>query len=224
MQPRLAVVIPALNEELRIASAIRSAREACADEIIVSDGGSSDRTVEIAQAAGAVVVSGEPMRARQMNAGAARASSEHIVFLHGDTELPRDAKSVIADALRQAEFGGFQLEFAEPSARLRIVATLANLRTRFTRCPWGDQAQFIRREDFERSGGFREIELMEDYELAVRMKRSGRSVVVRSKVRTSGRRFLEKGILRTTFINWKIVLMYRSGVDTATLRKIYRGE
>ena len=120
-------------------------------------------------------------------------------------------------------FGGFRVRFAEHAWKLHMAAAMVNMRTFLTRCPWGDQAQFIRRDTFLRSGGFRDLPIMEDYELAVRMKRSGKTIVLREKVTTSGRRFLEKGLLRTAAINWRIIIRYRLGADTNELAKIYRG-
>ncbi|HXG57459.1 MAG TPA: glycosyl transferase, partial [Thermoanaerobaculia bacterium] len=121
-----------------------------------------------------------------------------------------------------ARFGGFRLRFSEPHPKLRLAAALINLRTSITRCPWGDQAQFIRRDDFLAGGGFREIPIMEDYELAVRMKRAGRTAIVPLTVQTSGRRFLEKGLLRTAAINWRIIAAWRFGADPDELARLYR--
>jgi hypothetical protein len=121
-------------------------------------------------------------------------------------------------------FGGFRIRFAEPSVRLRIAAAMVNLRTFVTRCPWGDQAQFIRRQTFLASGSFRPIPLMEDYDLALRMKRSGRTHVLPMHVTTSGRRFLERGVLRTALLNWRIVASYRLGADVGALAALYRRE
>jgi rSAM/selenodomain-associated transferase 2 len=223
MAAPVSVIIPALDEERRIARAIDSAFAAGAAEVIVADGGSKDATVKVAAEHGARVVSGESMRAKQMNRGADGASNEHLIFLHADTTLPPNAAAVVSRALDDGfVFGGFRVQFAEESARLRIAAAMINLRTAITRCPWGDQAQFIRRDTFLRGGGFREIAIMEDYELAVRMKRSGRTIVLREAVTTSGRRFVEKGLLRTAAINWRIIIRYRMGADTEELARMYR--
>jgi len=213
----VSVIIPALDEESRIAAAIDSAFAAGAAEVIVADGGSHDATTRIAAEHGARVVSGESMRSRQMNQGAAIASHDHLIFLHADTTLPANAASLVVES--GAVFGGFRVRFAERSWKLRLAAAMINLRTFFTRCPWGDQAQFIRRDAFD---GFREIPIMEDYELAMRMKRRGKTIVLREKVTTSGRRFLEKGLLRTAAINWRIIVRYRLGADLNELARIYR--
>ena len=96
---------------------------------------------------------------------------------------------------------------------------MINARTMITRCPWGDQAQFIRRTDFD---GFAEIPIMEDYELAIRMKRRGRVAILPLRVRTSGRRFLEKGVIRTTATNWQTIIRYRLGANPDDLARTYR--
>jgi rSAM/selenodomain-associated transferase 2 len=218
----VAVIIAALDEERSIGAAIDSAFAAGTAEVIVSDGGSVDRTAAIARSRGARVIETEAMRSRQFNRGAEAAESDALIFLHADTTLPAGAAAAVADALQRADFGGFRVRFANSAMKLRVAAGMINLRTRLTRCPWGDQAQFIRRTTFLQDGGFREIPLMEDYDLALRMKRRGLSIVLPLTVTTSGRRFLEKGVLRTAMINWFIVARWRLGADAATLARIYR--
>jgi len=220
----LSVIIPALDEEARIPAAIESAFAAGAAEVIVCDGGSGDATADVAARSGARVIAGGRPRSVQMNRGAEAARFENLIFLHGDTTLPPGAGSAACDALAgDAIFGGFHLRFAERSLRLRIAAAMVNLRTSLTRCPWGDQAQFIRRDTFFEAGAFLPIPLMEDYELAIRMKRRGRTRVLTLPVTTSGRRFLERGVLATAFLNWRIVALYRMGRDVGELAALYRG-
>ncbi|HEY3055610.1 MAG TPA: TIGR04283 family arsenosugar biosynthesis glycosyltransferase [Thermoanaerobaculia bacterium] len=213
------VIIAALDEEDRIGTAVDSAFGAGAAEVIVADGGSVDETRRVATARGALVLDCPSMRARQFNRGAEAAQFDALIFLHADTILPAGAAQAVIDALQRAEFGGFRVAFAEPAWKLRLAAFMINLRTRITRCPWGDQAQFIRREIFRRDGGFREIPLMEDYELAVRMRR--RATVLPLTVTTSGRRFLKKGLLRTAALNWTIVIAWRLGVRAERLARWY---
>ena len=214
MPAPVSVIIAARNEAPRIGAAIDSAFAAGAAEVIVVDGQSSDGTADVAGAHHALVLSCEPMRSRQLNRGAAAATGEWLIFLHADTTLPPSATAAVADA--NVPFGGFRLQFAEPG--LRFVAFMINLRSRLTRCPWGDQAQFIRRTAFDR---FREIPLMEDYELAIRMKRRGPTQLLPLTVTTSGRRFLRGGVLRTALLNWAIVVCWRLGVDERTLARWY---
>ena len=222
--PSVSVIIAAVDEETCVGAAVDSAFAAGAAEVIVCDGGSSDRTGEVAREHGARVICCERMRSRQFNRGAGEAASEYLVFLHADTRLPAGAAAAVAKTLSNgAGFGGFRLSFAEQAKNLRVAERMINLRTSMTRCPWGDQAQFIRRDDFLALGGFREMPIMEDYDLAVRMKRRGRSVVLPMNVITSGRRFLRKGVWRTAAINWRIVISYRMGMDPEKLARIYRG-
>jgi rSAM/selenodomain-associated transferase 2 len=218
----LTVVIPTLNEEEWIAGAVTSAFKAGAAEVIVVDGGSVDRTSRIATSAGARLLLSEPMRARQLNLGAHAASHDALLFLHADSRLPEGAAQAVENALSRADFGGFRIAFIEPSRKLRFAAALINLRTRLTRCPWGDQAQFVRRETFLKAGGFLEISLMEDYILAQRMKREGRTVLLPMKVTTSGRRFLRKGLFSTAKHNWWTIIRYRMGADIDALARSYR--
>jgi rSAM/selenodomain-associated transferase 2 len=218
----VSVVIAALDEAMRIGAAIEAAFASGAAEVIVADGGSRDATPEAARARGARVLTGESMRSRQFNRGAEAATQPVLIFLHADTLLPPGGAALAATALDDPIFGGFRLRFAQTSARRGLAAAMVNLRTFVSRCPWGDQAQFIRRDTFLREGGFREIPIMEDYELAQRMRRRGRTVVLGEKVITSGRRFLEKGVLRTAAINWWIILRWRMGADPAALARLYR--
>jgi rSAM/selenodomain-associated transferase 2 len=222
--PGVTVIIPTLDEEMRVGAAIDSAFEAGAAEVIVADGGSRDATVRLAREQGARVVEGETMRSRQMNRAAREASNDVLVFMHADTRLPAGACAAVERALASgAVFGGFRIQFAENSLRLRFAAMMINLRTRLTRCPWGDQAQFVSRVAFLESGGFLEIPIMEDYEMAVRMKRRGPTVTLPQTVTTSGRRFLTRGLFRTSFTNWRIIVAWRAGSDPEKLAQIYRG-
>ena len=199
----VSVIIPTLNEEDWIAGAVESAFTAGAAEVIVVDGGSGDRTARFATAAGARMLLAEPMRSRQLNHGARAASHENLIFLHADSRLPAGAASAVEAALAKYAFGGFRIRFVEPNRKLRFAEKMINLRTAITREPWGDQAQFVTRSAFT---GFREIPIMEDYELARRMRRSSR--ILPLYVTTSGRRFLERGLLRTAATNWWLIAKY----------------
>jgi rSAM/selenodomain-associated transferase 2 len=217
----VSVVIPALNEAERIGTTIDAAFAAGAQEVIVADGGSSDATTSIARARGARVIDGETSRGRQLNRGAREASHDALVFVHADTLLPTGAANAIERAIAiGVVFGGFRIEFVEPG--LRFVAFMINTRTRLTREPWGDQAQFVRRAKFLELGGYPEMPIMEDYELARRMKRAGHTALLPLAVRTSGRRFLQKGVVRTSLLNWLLIASYHLGVSPEKLARWYR--
>ncbi|HEY8130444.1 MAG TPA: TIGR04283 family arsenosugar biosynthesis glycosyltransferase [Thermoanaerobaculia bacterium] len=217
------MIIPTLNEEEWITGAVESARGAGAAEVIVVDGGSTDRTPRLATAAGARLMLSDRMRARQLNRGSEAASHPSLIFLHADSRLPAGAAAAVEEALaRGIVFGGFRLQFAEEDRRLRIAERMINLRSAITRAPWGDQAQFIARDTLIGIGGFRDVPIMEDYELAQRMKRAGPTRILPLTVTTSGRRFLQKGVLRTAAINWSIIWRYHRGHDLQELARLYR--
>lgn len=220
----VSVIIPALDEASCIAMAIDAAFLSGAAEVIVADGGSVDDTIAIAQTHGARVVTGERLRAAQINRGIAAAAHDRIVIVHADTLLPFGAAAAIEEALRNgAHFGGFRVAFLEGGLRLAWVAFAINLRTRLTRKPWGDQAQFARRDTLLRAGGYPHFPIMEDYELARRMKREGDVAFLPLAVRTSGRRFLKHGVFRTAMINWWIIAAYHLGIAPERLARWYRG-
>ena len=220
---RIAVVIPALNEAGLVRASIESAAAAGADRIIVSDGGSSDDTIVIARSAGAQVITGPPPRGQQLNRGASVARCDVLCFLHADSTLPPTACDAIREALDGGRsHGGFTIRFSEPHARLRFVAAMINIRSCTTGLIWGDQAQFFRTALFESLEGYRPIPIMEDYDLIRRARVAGRPALIRDPVTTSGRRFLGRGVVRTTATNWKTIAMYHAGVSPERLAESYR--
>lgn len=218
------MIIPTLNEATTIAATIEAARAAGAAEVIIVDGGSSDATIAIAENLGVRVITGERQRANQINRGIDAASHETIIVLHADTLLPSGATAAVEQALEKAIFGAFHVTFIEGGPRLAYVAFMINARTRLTKKPWGDQAQFARRETLLRMGGYPPFPIMEDYELARRMKRAGRIAFLPLSVKTSGRRFLARGVIRTSCINWLVIFGYHFGVSPERLAKWYRGQ
>ena len=213
--------MPVLNE----AQGIRAALEALAPlrarghEVIVADGGSEDGTPEIARALCDRLVMAPRGRALQMNAGADAASGDVLVFLHADTALPPDAPGVIAQAMKNHVWGRFDVEIEGRHPLLRVIAWSMNLRSRLTGIATGDQAIFVRRDAFP---GFAAIPLMEDIAFSKVMKRRGRPVCLRSRVRTSGRRWEARGVLRTVLLMWRLRLAYALGADPARLAEKYR--
>jgi glycosyltransferase involved in cell wall biosynthesis len=161
------------------------------------------------------------MRAKQMNKGAKAASGDALIFLHADTILPNGAPEAVRVSLECGTvFGGFRIQFLEPG--LGFVAWAINTRTAITRAPWGDQAQYTRRDLFLQTGGYAEIPIMEDYDLAARMKKEGPTTVLPFTVITSGRRFLKHGMVKTAAMNWTIIAAWHLGVDPERLAKWYR--
>lgn len=220
----VSIIIPVLDEGAQIAaclSALAPLRQA-GHEIIVIDGGSTDATVEQAQAFADRVIVSERGRARQMNAGAAIARHDQLLFLHADTRLPEAAVEAIATALRQGRcWGRFDVQIEPFDWLLGIVAWSMNLRSRLTGVATGDQAIFVTRQAFDAVGGYPDIALMEDLALSERLKRMGRPACLRARVVTSARRWREHGRLRTIVKMWRLRLAYRLGVDPDRLAREY---
>ncbi len=219
---RLSIVIPTLNEEQPLAEVLPPA-VAAADEVWVSDGGSTDRTAHLAESLGARVVRGSPGRGAQLNRGAERADGEILLFLHADTRLPPGAAAPMRRAIRSgAVGGGFRLRFDTRHLGMRCIARVANLRTRLTGCPLGDQAQFVHREAFAALGGYPDWPILEDLEFSRRLKRRGRTVLIGDPVSTSPRRYLRRGIVRTVATNWLIFALFFAGLPPRRLARLYR--
>ncbi len=164
-------------------------------------------------------------RATQMNAGAAAATGDVLLFLHADVELPKEASQGVADALRDPRVvaGAFRTWTVPDGTRrpwLGPLLHLADLRSRYARVPYGDQAIFVRAEAFRAVGGFPEQPLMEDLEIGRRLRRIGRVRTAPSSVRVSGRRFQAHPL--TYFIVMNVFpLLYRLGVTPRTLARLY---
>jgi len=214
---RLSVVVPALNE----ARGIRAALEALAPlrarghEVIVVDGGSGDRTAELAEGLCDRVLSAPRGRALQMNAGARAASGDVLLFLHADTRLPPRADELI---LNSSTWGRFDVEIEGRHRLLTVVACAMNLRSRLTGIATGDQAIFVRRDAFP---GYPEIALMEDVALCRILKKVRPPACLRERVVTSGRRWEARGVLRTIFLMWRLRLLYFLGVSPERLARRY---
>jgi hypothetical protein len=150
-------------------------------------------------------------------------SSSLFLFLHADTLLPSGWERAIREAVASGAVGGaFRLSFAGGGARMRWVAFWANLRTRLTRVPYGDQAPFVRRDVYERLGGHKPWPLLDDWDFARRLRNEGRIEILRDAVETSPRRYLEHGVARTIWKNWTTLWRFRRGANPEDLATEYR--
>lgn len=218
---KLSVVVPAVDEAAIIGATLRSARGA--DEIVVVDGGSRDRTVELARMAGARIIESSRGRGRQLRAGIEAATGDVILLLHADTLLPPEFRGEVLNLLvnEGAVWGRFDIRFDTGGKLLRAIARLISLRSRMTRVATGDQAIFALSSALRACGGVRDDVLFEDIDLCLRLRRVGRMGVPRGHATTSARRWREKGIWRTTFRMWVLKLLYLSGMSVDRLARHY---
>jgi rSAM/selenodomain-associated transferase 2 len=213
-----------LNEALTIASTLDAVRRgAPGAEIVVVDGGSIDASVTTAQPLSDILINAPRGRACQMNAGARASHGDALVFVHADTIVPPTFAANIATALSDSAVvgGRFDVELDGSALPYRIIGAMISLRSRISRTSTGDQAIFVRREVFDRLGGFPELELCEDLEFSRRLKRAGRVACLRARVTTSARRWSRDGVTRTVLRMWLIRAMYLLGVPPARLKRMY---
>ncbi|CAG0929840.1 Poly-beta-1,6-N-acetyl-D-glucosamine synthase [Planctomycetaceae bacterium] len=225
MTSRISIVMPVLNEAGSIAETLRAlAGCRCAGaELLLVDGGSDDATLRAAAGLADQLLDAPRGRARQMNAGAARARGEVLLFLHADTMLPDDALAAIVKTIDSgARWGRFDVTISGSSAMFPLIAALMNRRSRWSGIATGDQAMFVRRDTFEQVGGFPDQPLMEDIELSRRLRRLARPACLRARVITSGRRWERFGIWRTILLMWRLRLLYWLGAPAERLAKAYR--
>jgi rSAM/selenodomain-associated transferase 2 len=227
----ISVVIPVYNEAGIINDTIRHLRDAAGDEpveVVVCDGGPGRATLRALAGPDVTRVESAPGRGRQMNAGAAQASGDILLFLHADTRLPRGWPEAVRRGLarrsagREVVAGAFRLVIDSPRPALRLVAWFANLRTRLERLPYGDQAQFIRAETFRALGGYPEIPVMEDVELFMTLRQRSLPVVILDEAAiTSPRRWERDGVARRTLCNWWLRLRHLCGASPQALARHY---
>ena len=223
---KISIIVPALNEADGITAMLAGLAPLRnrGHEVIVVDGGSSDDPAW--RRAADRVASAARGRSSQMNAGAALARGEVLLFLHADTRLPEDADARILQGLAASgrAWGRFDVRIESASLCLPVIARFMNLRSRATGIATGDQAIFVRREAFERSGGFPPLELMEDIALSRSLKHVSRPLCLADKAVTSGRRWERRGVLRTVLLMAWLRLAFFFGAAPAKLARLYDGE
>lgn len=222
---QLSIIVPTLNEAGCIHSQLAALQPArgrgC--ELIVVDGGSVDGTRDLASSLVDRLITAPRGRARQMNAGAAMATGEVLLFLHADTKLPEGADEIILVEMSASDcnWGRFDVTIEGTHPLLPVIAWFMNHRSCRTGIATGDQGIFVRREVFRRCGGFPDIALMEDIVLSRRLRQSGPPLCVHQRVVTSGRRWESAGVLRTVVLMWRLRLAFFLGAHPASLAKRY---
>jgi rSAM/selenodomain-associated transferase 2 len=227
-KPEISIILPVLNESGRISETIahlRGLERGDRVEIIVVDGDPGGSTIRAIRSDDIRIARSERGRSRQMNLGAGLASGDILLFLHADTELPRNALGLITSAMNEGHFGAgaFDLGIQSDNPLFRMTERYVHLRTRLTRVPFGDQAIFMRRPFFEELGGYRDIPVMEDVEIMKRIRKRGDAImIIPEKVMTSARRYEREGIIFCTLRNWMIQILYACGVSPERLARFYR--
>jgi rSAM/selenodomain-associated transferase 2 len=222
--PLVSVIVPVLDDTAATTCLIRQIPDGPRIDVVIVDGGSD---VEIADVAGlrsgTRVIHSTPGRGRQMNAGAAAAAGDVLMFLHCDCVLPDHADRFVLDGLSRsgAAWGRFDVHIEGRHPLLRVVAAMMNIRSRLTGIATGDQAIFVRKDAFERAGHFPDIPLMEDIALSKALKRISPPLCLNAKIRTSGRRWEENGVMHTIVLMWRLRLAYFLGASPAALAKRY---
>ena len=214
----VSAVIPALDEAARVGAAVSSALDGGACEVIVVDGGSTDGTRSAARAAGARVIEAPRGRAGQMNAGASEAIGDAVVFLHADTQLPRESAALVRGALAiEGTSGGAFRWGTDDTPAADLFNWVGRMRMTVFRVPYGDQALFVARRTFEDLGGYPLQPVMEDWEFARSLMRLGSLCIVPERTLTSSRRWNEGGVVRASAVYLAIMAGYRFGIDPVLL-------
>jgi rSAM/selenodomain-associated transferase 2 len=223
--PSLSIIIPVLNEAANITAALEALAplRARGAEVVVVDGGSHDDTVARARPLADQVIDAPRGRATQMNAGAALARGDVLLFLHADTRLRADADRLVRGGLAQSGrvWGRFDVAIEGAHPLFPVIAFFMNARSRLTGITTGDQAMFVGRDTFAAVGGFPRIALMEDIALARDLKRVSRPLCLSAPVTTSGRRWEKRGVVRTVLLMWWLRLAYFFGANPEALARRY---
>ncbi|MHC4111937.1 MAG: TIGR04283 family arsenosugar biosynthesis glycosyltransferase [Planctomycetota bacterium] len=224
---KFSIIIPALREQEQINSALEHVCHQDSDgccEIIVVDGDPAGSTINAIEIDGIIRKTAPKGRSKQMNAGAAMAKGEILIFLHADTKLPDNALEKISRVLQDEKYvgGAFDLKIDSDRLFLKYISARASLRSRLNRIPYGDQAIFIRKDYFNQIGGFKEIPLMEDVDLMRRIKKDRKKIyILPDKVITSARRWERDGTIYTTVRNQILMALFYLGVSPHRLAKHY---
>jgi rSAM/selenodomain-associated transferase 2 len=219
----VSIIIPTLNEEAHLPLTLRPLAQRPDVELIVVDGGSTDRTVEVAQIFTPYVFVARASRAARMNLGARHATGDILLFLHADTVLlPGALEELERRIIGEGAVGGaFDLHIDSSRPILKWIARLASRRSQLLRRPGGNQGQFVWRQVFEALEGFPEISMLEDLAFARKLRRSGRLTFISTGLITSGRRWKANGVLKTALVNGWVGFLFLLGVQPRRLRRLH---
>lgn len=221
---KLSVIVPVLNEASTLAAFLQHLQplREMGHQLIVVDGGSCDQSFSIAEPLCDLVLHSGRGRAKQMNTGATQADGDWLLFLHADTHLPQPLH-YWCDLIESSEqvWGRFDVSLSGRKWYFRVIETCMNWRSALTAIATGDQAIFVRQEQFVRLRGFAEMPLMEDVELSRRLGLISPPLRIKQSVRTSSRRWEERGVFRTIWLMWDLRLRYFFGASPVDLERRY---
>jgi len=220
---KISVIIITLNEEEFIERLLKTLQDKKNLEVIISDGGSIDRTARLARKYADKIIVGDKGRGLQLNAGAELATGNILWFLHADSIVPDNFQHHILEVMKNPEVAGgaFTLEIYSELPSLQFISKVVRLRSKISRVPYGDQGVFVRRDVFEKMNGFKNIPLMEDIEFGIRLKKLGSINLLSTRIKTCARAWERDGVLRTTLRNWVYVTLFFMGYSPQKLYNRY---
>jgi len=221
---KVSIIIPTLNEERCLGHTLEHIQQLSPYEVIISDGRSNDKTLEIAKNFTEKLVTGPIGRAVQMNAGASIATGDIFLFLHADSRIaPNSYEKMLFSMTHSEKIGGaFSLYIDSEKRNLRLIAWLANIRSKYLGMTYGDQAFFVRNLTFQKMNGFSEFPICEDIDFFKRLRKLGSVILLNEKVFTSPRRWNKEGVWFTTFRNILIAILFKLRFPPSTLTKWYQ--
>ena len=221
---KVSIIVPTLNEAQGLTEILSQIQQLFPYELVVSDGGSRDGTLKIAEEFTEYVVKGSAGRALQMNAGARVANGDIFLFLHADSRIePASYEKMLHSLGSSKKIGGaFSLCIDSDKWSLRLIARLANLRSKYFGMAYGDQAFFVKNSTFQQMNGFAEIPICEDIDFFKRLRKLGPVILLKEKAFTSPRRWMQEGIWFTTLRNILIATLFELGFPPRILTKWYQ--
>ncbi len=220
---KVSIIVPTLNEELVLEKTLTQFQQLSPHELIVSDGGSDDDTRNIAGRFSHRVITGSAGRALQMNVGADEATGDILLFLHADSRIEPESYRKMLECMENPKWigGAFTLCIESGKWSLKLIALLANIRSKYFGLAYGDQGFFVRKEVFNDMNGFSPIPICEDLYFYYRLRKKGSVILLKEKAHTSPRRWINEGIFFTTARNFFIAVLFGLGFPPHILTKWY---